>query len=121
MSAGLYNITAEQGATYSLLITWLDQNHTPINITGYTAQMEVRYSLGTSGEASPPILTLTDTSGLTLGGAAGTITVLVSATDTAALPATDYDYDLFLHNTGGVSTRLLAGIFTVVRRVTEWQ
>ena len=36
MSAGKYDFTIEQGATFSLQVTWKDSTGTPINLTGYT-------------------------------------------------------------------------------------
>jgi len=41
MAAGLYNFTIEQGATLSFEIQYKDNNSTPIDLTGYTAKMEI--------------------------------------------------------------------------------
>ena len=42
MAAGLYDITIEQGATFQMNLTWKDSTGSPVNITGYTARMQVR-------------------------------------------------------------------------------
>ncbi len=66
------------------------------------------------------IVSLTSGSGITLGGAAGTIAILISATTTAALTAPFSGvYDLELVSAGGVVTRLLQGAATVSPEVTR--
>lgn len=115
MPAGLYNITAEQGATFTRTITWNNSAGSPINLSGYTARMQVRSDYGSAS----PILTLTtENSGITLGGALGTIILSASATTTAALVAGNYVYDLELVN-GSVVTRLLQGGFVINAEVTR--
>jgi len=59
-----FDITINQGATFELTITWKDSAGTAINLTGYTARMQVRetYSSATS------IVSLTNAAGITLGG-----------------------------------------------------
>ena len=42
MTAGIYNATIDQGATWSVTVTYTDSNGAPINLTGYTAAMQVR-------------------------------------------------------------------------------
>lgn len=42
MSAGAYNILAEQGATYAQTFTYRDTTDALVNLTGYTARMQVR-------------------------------------------------------------------------------
>ena len=111
-----YNLEINQGATLSLVATWRDSAGTAINLTGYTARMQVRetYSSSTS------IVSLTNAAGITLGGAAGTIAIAISATTTAALTAPFSGvYDLELVSAGGVVTRLLQGAATVSPEVTR--
>lgn len=111
-----FNITINQGATFELTITWKDSAGTAINLTGYTARMQVRETYSSSST----IVSLTNGSGITLGGAAGTIAILISATTTAALTAPFSGvYDLELVSAGGVVTRLLQGAATVTPEVTR--
>lgn len=115
MSAGTYNILAEQGATFIRTVLYTDSAGDPIDLTGFTAAMQVR-STASSGTV---ILALTtENSRLTLGGAAGTIDVLVSAADMTALTPGKYVYDLELYN-GAEVTRLIEGSFTVKAEVTR--
>ena len=116
MTAGTYTITIEQGATFSLPITWKDQLGNAVNLTGYTARLQVREEV----ESATPFLTLTtENGGIALGGAAGTITLTVTATATAALTASKGVYDLELISGGGVITRLLEGLVVIKKEVTR--
>jgi hypothetical protein len=114
--AGEYHITIEQGATFARTLTWRDGSGSLVNLTGFTARMQVRRTV----EDATVILELTtENSGITLGGAAGTITLSASATATAALDAKPAVYDLELVSSGGVVTRLLEGNVIISRNVTR--
>ena len=115
MTAGIYLITAEQGTTFTRVLTWRDSNDALINLTGYTARMQVR----TDYFAATAALTLTtENSKIVLGGALGTITLSVTATDMAALSEGSYVYDLEMIN-GSTVTRLVQGTFAVNAEVTR--
>jgi len=108
-----YDLIIEQGATFARTFTWKDSAGAAVNITGYSARMKIKTAIG--GET---IATLTDVSGLTLGGAAGTIAVLISATATAAYTFKRARYDLELVSAGGVVTRLEEGNVILKAEVT---
>jgi|TARA_R110000796_G_scaffold238724_1_gene359164 carbon monoxide dehydrogenase subunit G len=108
-----YNVDAYQGATYTLNMTYKIDN-VVVDLTGYTAAMQVRSTPG----APTAILSLESGTEITLGGAAGTIAVEVSATVMAAVAAGNYEYDFDL-NSGGQVTRLIRGKFTVVAEITK--
>jgi len=114
--AGTYDMVVDQGATLSRTVTWKDSTKTPINLTGYSARMQVRASVTS---AATVIELTTANSRIALGGAAGTVTLTVSATDTAALPAGRYVYDLELVSAAGVVNRLIMGNFVVRAEVTR--
>jgi hypothetical protein len=112
-----YKLDIQQGATLSLTATWTDSTGAAVNLTGYTARMQVRSAY----DATTTILSLTSGAGdITLGGSAGTIAITASATVTAALTAPWTGvYDLELVSGGGVVTRLLEGPATVSPEVTR--
>lgn len=115
MAAGIYDITVEQGATFTLSATWKDSTGALVNLTGYSARMQIRETY----ESEEVILSFTSTGGsIALGGALGTIVVTGSATDTAKIPMTPAVYDLELES-GGVVTRLLQGKATITQEVTR--
>lgn len=115
MAAASWNFFVEQGATFTATITWRDANQILVNLTGYTARMQLRTSLNSGSVA---LELTTENSRIALGGAGGTISLLISATDTAALGAGTYVYDLELVS-GSVVTRLLKGTVTVDPEVTR--
>jgi len=111
-----YDLEIKQGATLSLTATWKDSAGTAVNLTGYTARLQVRATY----DSSSTILSLTSAAGITLGGAAGTIAITASAATTAALTAPwSGVYDLELVSGGGEVTRLLEGTATVSPEVSR--
>jgi hypothetical protein len=55
---------------------------------------------------------------MVFGGVAGTITITVSATDTAALTAADGVFDLEI-TSGSVVTRLIEGTYSIRRNISR--
>lgn len=113
INPGTYTITAYQGATYNLNLTWTIGG-TAVNLTNYTAAMQVRES----ASSTVAVLNLSSGSGITLGGTAGTIAVNVSATTMGSATPGNYVYDMEL-NSGGTITRLLQGSFNIEAEVTK--
>lgn len=111
---GNHTFVVYQGATFSELLTWKDENGDPVNLAGYTARMKGKRT----GDGGTAINLTTENGGIALGGAAGTITLTIGATDTAALAPGDMNYDLEVVSGGGAVTRLLRGIITVDAEVT---
>jgi predicted MFS family arabinose efflux permease len=115
MAAGTLDFTIEQGATFNLLLTWKIDG-TPVNITNWTARLAARVDV----EDSEVILSLaTSNGGITLGGAAGTISLDQTATQTALLPGGTYVYDLELISAVGAVTRLVQGELDISPEVTR--
>ena len=108
-----YDLIMYQGASWDYQFTW-SVSGSPVNLTGYTARMQVRPSY----ISDSVILSLTNGSGITLGGAAGTIALAASASVSAAIEPRAYVYDLELVN-GSEVTRLLEGKFTATPEVTR--
>jgi len=114
---GKYNCYVHQGATFDKLITWKDENGSPINLTGWKARMMMRATIDTVA----PFLTLTtENGGITLGGVAGTISLLASAAATGAIQAQQGVYDLEMVAPDNVTvTRLMEGLVILGREVTR--
>jgi len=111
-----FNIDIKQGATFQLTITWKDSAGTAIDLTNYTARAQARLTYDTS----TTIFSLTSSSGITLGGAAGTIAIVIAAGTTAALAAPwSGVWDLELVSGAGIVTRLLEGTANVSPEVTR--
>lgn len=113
---GPLNVRMVQGATFSLTHTWRDGSSTLVDLTGYSARLQVR------NRKSPHAIVLQDADAggnltITLGGAAGTIVYSVTAANTATIQETaheiKYDYDLEMVSGAGVVIRLLEGEWIV--------
>ncbi|CAB4130887.1 hypothetical protein UFOVP121_42 [uncultured Caudovirales phage] len=116
MPAAIYDITIEQGATFTLSLVWKDSAGTPIDLTGWQARMQVRPAY----HSDVVFLSLSSPSGgITLGGTAGTIEVVGSAAATAAIDGRKAVYDIELVAPGGAVTRLLQGAAVISPEVTR--
>ena len=69
--------------------------------------------------STEPVVSLTHASGITLGGAAGTVSLLISASAMADIPARRYVYDIELIDAGGKVHPVLDGAFVVTAEVTR--
>ena len=116
MSAANYDFEIEQGTTLLKPIVWKDSSGTPVNLTGYTAKMQVRKS----ASSDEVLLELSNTNGrITLGTSNGTITLVFSPATTSAITWSRGKYDLELTSGSGVVTRLLEGEITVSKEITK--
>ena len=90
--------------------------HPPVNLTGFTARMQIRETV----ESTAVLHSLTtENGGITLGGAAGTIALTISATDTAAFTFDTAVYDLEVVSGGGVVTEIASGAVLMNNEVTR--
>jgi hypothetical protein len=115
MSAATHNFVIDQGADWYVTFVYKDSAGTAIDITGYTAALQIRDTYADSTTD----LALTSTSGITITGATGTLAVHATATQTTAIAAGQYVYDLEITSAGGIVTRLVQGKITVSPQVTR--
>lgn len=111
MSAGIYNFTLNQGATFTRQMT-VKENNSPLNLTGHTAAMQLRSTYDSSTVA----LSMT---AAVINATQGILSISATATATAALEEGIYVYDLEITTSAGVVTRLLQGQVTVSPEVTR--
>jgi len=110
MSAGFFHFIIEQGATFKHTLTLKDSAGSLINLTGFSSEMDLRRNQDDSSE----VLTLTVANNrLTMGGAAGTIVLEISASDTSSMSVGDGVYDIKLTDSNGKIDRILEGTFSV--------
>jgi hypothetical protein len=113
MSAGKYNITADQGSTFKLDFT-VTTDGAGWDFTSYTGRMQVRSSVG----AATTLLSLTSDDEITLGND-GSVAIVVDADTMAGVVAGRFVYDFEVESSGGEVTRILEGKFTVKAEVTR--
>lgn len=115
MNPGRANFTCYQGTTFSEAPVW-KINGVPVNLTDFTAKMQVR----TSPDDPSVLVELSTANGrITIDGAAGRILLSLDKTTTAGLAVGQYVYDLKLTAPDGTATRLLQGGFVVSVQVTQ--
>lgn len=110
-----FNVIIDQGADWFINFTYEDSTGTPINITGYTAALQLR-SLPSDPTAA---LSLSTNAGITITGATGLVEVHATAAQTGNLVAGTYYYDLEITSGTGVVTRLIQGQAVVSPQVTR--
>jgi hypothetical protein len=112
--AGKLDILIEQGVDWKLEMAWETGTPVaPVNLTGYTA----RFQIASRHSAATPLVQLTQTSGITLGGATGPIVIQLNQTQTDALPPIVGVWDLVMISPSGEDTRLLEGTATITPEV----
>jgi hypothetical protein len=115
MLAGVYKIICDQGATFQRVFTITESNDEPMDLTGYTARMQIRPEI----ESSDVLIELTTQNGrITLGGTAGTIELNLTPQNTATIDRDGF-YDLEIISSGGAVHRVLRGRFVVNLEVTR--
>jgi len=116
MAAATYNFVIEQGTTLTKTLIWKDSTGAAINLTGYTARMQVRQSV----TSSVVLLELTTTAGtITITPLTGTIVLSFPAATTAAITWRHGKYDLEMVASNGVVTRLIEGQIDISPEVTR--
>lgn len=126
MAAGKYSFLIEQGATLSFELQYKDSAGTPIDLTGYTARMQIRSSVDSTTTIASLTSTLTaDGTGLNLSGSSGTkplssgsIGVYISAASSSLFTFNEGVYDLELVS-GSTVTRLIEGKVKLSKEVTR--
>ena len=114
LTPGRVNFLCPQGSTFSRRLTYKIDD-VPVSLSGYSSRLQVReahYSTNT-------LISLNSGNGITLGGSAGTIDILISASATAALNAGNFVYDLEIQAANGTVDRLVEGSFIVSPEVTR--
>ncbi len=118
VSVAKKNLTIEQGSTFFNIVIYRDVDGNPVDLTGYTAAMQIRKTK----DSSTILLTLNTSNGyLILGGALGTVTIGIPADITAALDFVWGRYDLELYPGGDTTAavRLLEGKINLSKEVTQ--
>jgi len=115
-----YPLEIIQGATFDDIVFWKTgatlAAATPVDLTGCVARAHVRDSI----ESEVVLLELTTENGrIALGGASGSIQMLLSATETAALDWASGVYDLEIEFSSGYVRRFLYGGVSVSPEVTR--
>ena len=109
--AAVSNLAIDQGTTFTVTITVTDDTGSARNLTNYTARSQMRKSYYTTANTA-------FTANL-LSPSDGTISLDLSATQTSALKAGRYVYDVELVSNTATVERIIEGIVTIYPEVTR--
>jgi hypothetical protein len=110
------NWEVDQNATFRFQVQYTsDDELTPIDLTGASAKLQVRDTKGGSKLA----FTLTSPNGgITIDGPTGTLSIVMTPTQTNKLFYPKSSYDVMVVDNNGDKTKLVEGFITLSRSVT---
>ena len=109
--ASISNIFIDQGATFTTTVTVTDSNGDAVNLSGYSVAAQIRKTF-LSSSATAFTASISNAS-------SGEITILLTDTQTTALEAGRFVYDVLITASGGTKTRVVEGQVTVNPSVTR--
>lgn len=112
------DLVIEQETTIDFILTYMDAQSVPIDLTNYVAKMQIRERYGDKSVVLS--LTSDETSGSRLikNNIAGQIRIILDDQETNIIPQGDYHYDLVITAVGDVR-RLLSGSMVIKPAVTD--
>ena len=109
--ASISNIFIDQGATFTTTVTVSDANGDAVNLSGYSVAAQIRKTF-LSSSATAFTASISNAS-------SGEITISLTDTQTTALEAGRFVYDVLITASGGTKTRVVEGQVTVNPSVTR--
>jgi hypothetical protein len=121
LRGNVHDMIVDQGATVNTVFTVKNSARSALDLTGYVARMQVRQFSGTTRDPMPVVIAeYTSYDGyITVGGTAGTVTLLIPPAEMAAYEPGSYVYDLEVESSLGETTRIVQGKFIVRAEVTR--
>lgn len=106
------DLTADQGSTFDTTLDLVQDDGSPLDVTGYQFSGQVRKSYYSSNATANLTITATN-------AAQGNLIVSMSAATTANIPAGRYLYDIKMTDVSLTVTRIVEGIITISPQVTK--
>lgn len=121
LRGNIHDMIVDQGATVNSVFTVKNSARSALNLTNYAARMQVRqFNSATRDPMATVVAEYTSDSGhITVGGAAGTVTLLITPAEMAEYQPGNYVYDLEVDSPAGETTRIVQGKFIVRAEVTR--
>lgn len=104
------NIVVDQGTTFTTSIYLTDDDGVAIDLSGYTGRSQIRKHYTSSNSVSFTV---------TLTANQGIVTLDLTSTQTSALTAGRYMYDVEVVSSANVVARIIEGNVTVTPEVTR--
>jgi len=109
--ATIGNLYVDAGSTYSNIISVTASNGTPLNLAGYTVASQIRKSYQSS--------TAYSFNASVYDEANGKIRLQLTPSQSEAIPAGRWLYDVEITSSLGAKTRVVEGIVTVTPQITQ--
>lgn len=106
------DLFVDQGTDFQTNMDLTEDDGTPINVTGYTFQGQIRksyYSLNPTANIEIAIV----------NGVSGNVQLSMNSAVTANISPARYVYDVVMTDTANVTIRIIEGIVTVTPQVTR--
>ena len=109
--AAITNLYVDAGSTFSAIISCKGSDGVPLNLTGYTVAAQIRksYASTTAYSLNATIYSTT----------AGKIRIALSHTESSAIKAGRYMYDIEITSSLGERKRVSEGIVIVTPEITK--
>lgn len=109
--ATIGNLYVDAGSTYSNIISVTASNGAPLNLTGYTVASQIRksYQSSTAYSFNASVHDATN----------GKIRLQLTPSQSEAIPAGRWLYDVEITSPVGSKTRVVEGIVTVTPQITQ--
>lgn len=104
------NLSIDQGATFSTIITVTDDDNNVIDLSSYTGNAQIKKAYSS--------LNVAQTFTVSVNGSLGTVTLSLTANQTSNLVAGRYVYDVKLTEAGGTISRIVEGLVTINPKVS---
>ena len=109
--ATISNLFVDAGSDYSNIITVSSTNGQPLNLSGYTVASQMRKSYSSS--------TVYAFTASVYDAANGKVRLQLSASNSSAIPAGRWLYDVEITSSAGSKTRVVEGIVTITPQITQ--
>jgi hypothetical protein len=109
--ATVSNLFVDAGTDYSTIITVAATNGQPLNLTGYSVASQMRKSYSSS--------TVYNFTTSLYNAAQGKVRLQLNNTQSSAIPAGRWLYDVEITSPSGTKTRVIEGIVTVTPEITR--
>jgi hypothetical protein len=109
--ATISNLFVDAGSDYSNIITVSSTNGQPLNLSGYTVASQLRKSYSSS--------TVYAFTASIYDAANGRVRLQLSASNSSAIPAGRWLYDVEITSAAGSKTRVVEGIVTITPQITQ--
>lgn len=104
------NITVDQGSDYSTTITLTDDDGDAINLSGYTAEAQIRKHYTSTNAVS---------FSTSMAESNGQIILSLTSTQTNNMTSGRYVYDVEITDSSNTISRVIEGILTITPGVTR--